>query len=217
MTLALVIGNKAYSSWSLRPWLAMKMAGLTFEEILIPLQQPGTKAEMLKNAPNGQVPALHHDGVTVWESIAILEYVNERLAEGRLWPQDGAARALARSISAEMHAGFGALRGHCPMNVRRRPEPYPLTPEAARDVARIEAIWRDARLRFGQGGPFLFGAFSNADAMFAPVVNRLHFYALPVGLETRAYMDSVLGLPPNVQWRADAALEPWVIADSERY
>lgn len=217
MTVQLVIGNKAYSSWSLRPWLAMKQIGLAFDEVMIRLQQPETKAEMLKHAPNGQVPVLHHDGVTVWETLAILEYVNETFANGRLWPQDRAARALARAISAEMHSGFGALRGHCPMNVRRRLEPYALTPEAARDVTRIIALMRDARARFGQGGPFLFGTFSNADAMFAPVVNRLHFYALDVPADIRAYMDAVLSLPANVAWRADAAKEPWVIADSERY
>lgn len=217
MGVQLVIGNKAYSSWSLRPWLAMKQIGLAFDEVLIRLQQPETKAEMLKHAPNGQVPVLHHDGVTVWETLAILEYVNETFADGRLWPEDRAARALARAISAEMHSGFGALRGHCPMNVRRRLEPYALTPEAARDVNRIIALMRDARARFGQGGPFLFGSFSNADAMFAPVVNRLHFYALDVPDDIRAYMDTILGLPASVAWRAEAAKEPWVIADSERY
>ena len=217
MSRTLVIGNKAYSSWSLRPWIAMKQIGLPFDEIVISMHMPGTKAEMLAHAPTGKVPVLKDNGVVVWETLAILEYLNETYANDTLWPKDRAARAHARAIANEMHAGFGALRNHCPMNVRRRLEPYALTPEVAEDVARIEAMWTEARQRYGQGGPFLFGAFSNADAMFAPVVNRLHYYVIPVSSVVRGYMDAVLALPATKEWNAAAAKETWVIDDSERY
>lgn len=217
MSRTLVIGNKAYSSWSLRPWIAMKQIGLTFDEIVISMAQPGTKAEMLAHAPTGKVPVLKDGDVAVWETLAILEYLNETYANDTLWPKDKAARAHARAIASEMHAGFGALRSHCPMNVRRRPEPYALTPDVMQDVARIEAMWTEARQRYGQGGPFLFGVFSAADAMFAPVVNRLHDYVIPVSPVIRAYIDAVRALPAMQEWNAAAAKEPWVIADSERY
>lgn len=217
MALTLVMGNKAYSSWSLRPWMAMTQLSLSFEEIVIPMAMPNTKALFYKHGPTGLAPVLKDGDIVVWETLAILEYLNETYADGTLWPADKAARAMARAVSNEMHAGFSALRSHCPMNVRRRLEPYALTPEVQKDVARIEAIWTEARERFGQGGPFLFGAFSNADAMFAPVVHRLHFYCVPVSAPVRAYMDTVLALPSTRAWIAAAHAEPWIIDSSERY
>lgn len=217
MTLKLIIGNKAYSSWSLRPWLALKHLGIPFVDEVVPMGLPTTRAETLKHGANFTLPILKDGDITVWETLAILEYLNDNQAGGALWPQQKAARAHARAISNEMHAGFSPLRSHCPMNVRRRREPYALPPEAQANVARIEALWADARARFGAGGPFLYGAFSAADAMYAPVVMRLHFYAIPVSAESRAYMDMILALPATRAWLADATAEPWVIAESEVY
>jgi glutathione S-transferase len=215
----LVIGNKNYSSWSLRPWIAMKQIGLAFEEIIIPMVLPGTKAEMLKYAPTGQVPILIDGDITVFETIAILEYLNDRYPDAGLWPADIAARAHARAISAEMHAGFGALRRDCPMNMRRPVKRHIVSPEAQRHVARIDAIWTDARSRFGNGGDrkgdFLFGAFTNADAMFAPIVNRFHVYDLPRSKTAQAYMDVMMALPAWQAWEKDSRAETWVIAGSE--
>jgi glutathione S-transferase len=211
----LVIGNKNYSSWSLRPWLAMKHIGLTFEEIIIPMVLPGTKAEMLKYAPTGQVPVLIDGDVTVFETIAILEYLNDTFPMAGLWPKDTAARAHARAISAEMHAGFGALRRDCPMNMRRPVKKHMVSPEAQKHVARIDALWSDARKRFGAGGEFLFGSFTNADAMFAPVVNRFHVYDLPRSKTAQAYMDAIMALPAWQDWEQAARAESWVIAESE--
>lgn len=217
MTLQLIIGNKAYSSWSLRPWLALKHLAIPFTDVVVPMGLPTTRAETLKHGANFTLPILKDGDITVWETLAILEYINDNYAGGALWPQERAARAHARAIANEMHAGFAPLRSHCPMNVRRRQQPYALTPEAAADVARIEALWAEARRRFGADGPFLYGAFSAADAMYAPVVMRLHFYAVPVTGEIRAYMDTILDLAATRAWLADAAREPWVIAQSEVY
>lgn len=217
MSLTLVIGNKAYSSWSLRPWLAMKHLGLAFDEVLVLMGLPSTRPDVLKHGASTTIPILKDGDILVWETLAILEYLNETYAGGALWPKDKAARAHARAISNEMHAGFGALRARCPMNVRRRVEPYALTPEAQQNVDRIQAIWSEARQRYGADGPFLYGAFSAADAMYAPVVMRLHFYAIPVNALSRAYMDAILAHPAMRQWLDDAAREPWVIASSEVY
>ncbi len=161
----LVIANKCYSSWSLRPWLLMKQLGLAFDEVLIPLDQPDTKAEILKHSPAGKVPILIDGDVTVWESLAIMDHVGEAHEDAAVWPRDPPARAMARSIAAEMHAGFQALRSACPMNLGKRYAPRDRGEAVAQDVARVTAIWREARGRFGAGGPFLFGAFSAADAM----------------------------------------------------
>lgn len=216
MALTLYIGNKAYSSWSLRPWVAMTHAGIRFEEVLIPLDQPDTKAKILAVSPSGRVPALRDGAILIWESLAILDYVDEFYARGRLWPMDRAARALAKSIACEMHAGFTALRSACPHNCRRDPaKPFAISEAVRADVVRIEALWREARGRFGQNGQFLFGTFSAADAMYAPVVNRLHHYGIPVAADTRAYMDAVLALPAMLAWKKAADAEPWVIAGSE--
>lgn len=216
-TLTLVIANKAYSSWSLRPWLALRMAGLAFEEVVIPLRQPETKAEIAKHSGAGKVPVLHDGGITVWESLAILEYIAERAPEAGLWPVEIHARAAARAISAEMHAGFTALRSQMPMNVRASLPGRGRTPEVAAEIARITEIWRSCRTRFGDAGPFLFGRFTNADAMFAPVVTRFRTYGVEAEVDdvSKAYIASVLSLPPMLEWVAAAKVEPWSIADYE--
>ncbi len=211
----LVIGNKAYSSWSLRPWIAMKQMGLTFDEIVIPMAQPETRAQMLKYAPTGLVPTLIDGHVTIFETLAILEYLNDKYPDADLWPRDTAARAHARAVACEMHAGFAALRRDCPFNIRRAVRKHELSPEAQRNAARIDTLWSDCRTRFGSGGPFLFGPFTAADAMYAPVVNRLHVYDVPRSPTAQAYMDTMMALPAWQLWAKDAAHEPWVIETSE--
>ncbi|CBS88069.1 glutathione S-transferase family protein [Azospirillum lipoferum] len=209
--LTLVMGNKAYSSWSLRPWLAIKQAGLAFAEIVIPLRQPDTAARIAEHSPSGRVPSLTHDGLTVWDSLAICEYVAELAPDAQLWPADRAARAVARAVSAEMHSGFVSLRSTMSMDLKRDRKGQGMTEATAADIARIEALWADARSRFGSpaGGPFLFGAFTVADAMFAPVVTRLETYGVAVSPVSRAYMDAVLALPAMREWIAAANAEPW--------
>ena len=210
MPLTLVIGNKNYSSWSLRPWIAMKATGIAFDEVVIPLDTEEFKTRMSKISGTGKVPVLLDGGIEVWESLAILEYLAERFPTARLWPADPAARAHARAIAAEMHAGFLPLRRACPMNMHRPVKPLALSEEAAANVARIEAMWADCRSRFGRGGPFLFGAFGAADAMYAPVVSRLHTYAVPVGATARAYVEAVRALPAWAEWTDAALRETWV-------
>ena len=211
----LVIGNKNYSSWSLRPWLAMKMAGQSFEEIVIPLRQQASAAEIARHSPAGKVPVLHHGETTVWESIAILEYLAEAIPEARLWPEHREARAVARAVSAEMHAGFAALRTHMPMNIRATKAERGRTPDVDKDIRRIVALWEDCRARFGEGGPFLFGRFNNADAMYAPVVTRFKTYGVELQGAARAYADAISALPPMVEWYAAAKDEPWSIPESD--
>lgn len=219
MALTLVIGNKNYSSWSFRPWIAMRATGIDFDEILIPFGQPLGNPEFKQRArkysPAGLVPVLIDDDVNVWESLAIIEYLAERHPEAKLWPEDRKSRALARSICAEMHAGFSRLRGQCPMNMRRKPRARELTAAVQADVARIEEIWGECRARFGKGGPFLFGAFTAADAMFAPVVARFHVYAVPVGATANAYMKAVMALPAWADWASASGKEPWIVAEDE--
>jgi glutathione S-transferase len=215
MTLKLIIGNKNYSSWSFRPWLAMKVAGIAFDEQVISLDAEDFKALVTKVSGTGKVPALADGGVHVWESLAILEYLAETFPQVHLWPADPQARAQARAIAAEMHAGFVPLRRELPMNMWRPVKPRQLTPEAAANVARIDAMWTDCRNRFGAGGPFLFGAFGAADAMYAPVVSRFHTYGVTVGPVSRAYMDAVMALPAFAEWRAAALREPWILAEDE--
>ena len=210
----LTIGNKNYSSWSMRPWFAMKVAGILFEETVISLNAPDFK-ERLKLSGTGKVPVLADGTVRVWESLAILEYLAETVPVAKLWPADAAARAHARAISNEMHAGFLPLRRQCPMNMWRPVKKMELNAEAAANVARIDAMWSDCRARFGAGGPFLFGTFTAADAMYAPVVSRFHTYAVEVGAASRAYMAVVMALPAWAEWRAAALKEEWVLAEDE--
>lgn len=213
--LTLVVGNKCYSSWSLRPWLALRHHGIDFEEVTIPLDRPDTKAEILKHSPAGKVPVLIDGDVTVWDSLAILEHVAERFPEAMLWPEERRARAVARSVSAEMHAGFMALRRAMPMNLAKRFAERDRGEDVARDIARVSEIWRTARRDFGHGGDFLFGQFTAADAMFAPVVSRFHTYSVPADDEIRRYMAAVMALPAFQAWRKGALAESWVLAHDE--
>jgi glutathione S-transferase len=210
----LVLANKLYSSWSLRPWLLLKQMGIPFDEIVIPLDTPTSKTEILKRSPAGKVPILIDGAVTVWESIAIMEYAADAYG-APVWPQDRAARAMARAVAAEMHAGFQALRSACPMNLGKKFAERNRGGSVGQNVARFESIVREARGRFGRGGPFLFGAFSAADAMYAPVVTRLDTYSIPVAAETRAYMDAILSLPSFGEWLAAALRETWVVREDE--
>jgi len=213
--LHLVIGNKNYSSWSLRPWMAMTMAGIPFRETVIPLDTPETASLIAQHSAAGRVPVLHHGRQRVWESLAIMEYVAELFPEKHLWPRAVSARAVARCVSHEMHAGFSALRGACPMNLRRPQRPVPMSEAVLKDVARIEQIWRECRERFGKGGKFLFGRFSIADAMYAPVVTRFETYQVPVAEDTRAYMQAVIGTAAFTAWRDAALKEPWIVPSDE--
>lgn len=205
----LVIGNKNYSSWSLRPWLAMKMAGIEFSEERICLDQVDTKARILAVSSAGRVPVLVDGELTVWDSLAICEYVNETYAGGRLWPAGRVERARARSVVAEMHSGFTALRGSMSMNIRARlPEKGAAAlgrPEVATDVERITTLWTECLER--SGGPFLFGGFSIADAFYAPVVTRFRTYGVPLSGLLSAYSERIFALDPMVEWVAAAAAE----------
>jgi glutathione S-transferase len=202
MSLTLVIGNKNYSSWSMRPWLALRASNIPFEEVFIPLytDNPADKARILSFSRAGKVPALVDGDITVWDSLAIIEYLAERFPDAKLWPADRAMRAHARSISAEMHSGFMALRNECGMNLHRPVGPVSLSADAKANIARVEEIWRDCRQRYGKGGPFLFGAFGGADAMYAPVVHRFRTYAIEVGAEASAYMETMMALPAFREW-----------------
>jgi glutathione S-transferase len=213
--LKLILGNKNYSSWSFRPWIGMKVAGIAFEEEVIPLNAPDFKQRVGQFSGSGKVPVLLDGEIRVWESLAILEYAAEKFPDAGLWPRDAAARAHARSIAAEMHAGFVPLRRHCPMNMWRPAKRLPLTPEAAADVRRIDAMWADCRARFGKGGPFLFGPFTAADAMYAPVVARFHTYAIDVSPAAQSYMAAMMALPAWAEWVAAARAEPWVLPHDE--
>jgi glutathione S-transferase len=215
MALKLIIGNKNYSSWSLRPWIAMKVAGIAFDEEVISLSATDFKARVSEVSRTGKVPALVDGDVHVWESLAILEYLAEKYPRARLWPADAAPRALARAIAAEMHAGFVPLRRHLPMNMWRPVMRRELNPEVEANVRRIEEMWIDCRTRYGAGGAFLFGPFGAADAMYAPVVSRLHTYAVEVSEAARAYMDAVMALPAWGEWRVAALAEPWVLPEDE--
>jgi len=211
MALTLVIGNRNYSSWSLRPWLAMKMAGVSFDEIRIPLGQPDTKANILRHSPTGKVPCLIEAAgrLTVWDSLAICEYVNEAYADGRLWPEERAARARARAVAAEMHSGFAALRTHMSMDIRarrfERGAAALARDDVAADVARIRALWSNALA--ASNGAYLFGAFSIADAFFAPVVMRFITYGVELTPALAEYRDRIAGLEPMQQWIAAATAE----------
>jgi glutathione S-transferase len=213
MPLTLVIGNKAYSSWSMRPWFLLETLGVPFQEVVIPLYQDGSKPKLLSHAPTGKVPVLRDGGQTVWDTLSIAEYLAETFPDLPVWPRDKAARALARSLCAEMHSSYQALRQQCPTNFRRdnRAEPLALDDAAKADVARIEQAWRDARAKFGAGGPFLFGEFCAADAFFAPVVSRFEVYGAPLSADSRAYCQAIMALPAWKKWRAGAQAESWII------
>ncbi|NJM29969.1 MAG: glutathione S-transferase family protein [Rhizobiales bacterium] len=213
--LQLVIGNKNYSSWSMRPWLAMTQAGIKFQEVFVQLDTPKFLREIRKHSGAARVPVLHHGDLTIWDSLAILEYVADVYPAKNLWPKNRNARAQARSACAEMHAGFQALRNACPMNLRRPARAVPMNDAIKNDIARIETIWRACRKHYGKGGPFLFGKFSNADAMYAPAVTRFETYAIPVAKDTRCYMDAILSLPSFKTWKDAALKETWVIPDDE--
>jgi glutathione S-transferase len=213
MTLKLVIGNKNYSSWSMRPWLALRANDIAFEEVFIPLYTgDADKQRILGVTRSGKVPALVDGDVTVWDSLAIIEYLAERFPDARLWPEDRASRAHARSISAEMHSGFMALRSECPMNLHRPVRGIALSEDARANIARIQAIWLECRKRHGKRGPFLFGAFGAADAMFAPVVYRFRTFAIEVASEVQAYMDTMLALPAVQEW-TEAGLAETLLID----
>ncbi len=213
----LIVGNKNYSSWSLRPYMALKMAGVPFTDKLVRLLVPETPKVLAKYKATGKLPLLVHNGLVVWDTLAIIEYAAETWPSKNLWPRNMKSRARARSVSAEMHSSFGPLRNACPMNLRRERKlpPGGVTPDIAKDVARIEAIWADCRKQFGKGGPFLFGKFSAADAMFAPVCARFETFAIPVSKTSQAYMDAVFATLAFQQWKSDAAKESWVIAEDE--
>ena len=214
----LVIANKNYSSWSLRPWIAMKTLGIAFEEVLIPFgspldNNPDFKTRLAPYTPAGKVPVLIDGDTHVWETLAILEYLAERYPEHRLWPSNTQARAEARVLASEMHAGFAALRGECPMNIRRPIKPRTLGAAAQADVARIESMWQRARAR--SGGPFLFGRFGAVDAMYAPVATRLNTYGIAVSRDTRDYIEAIMALPAFAAWRAAAIAETWIVPEDE--
>jgi glutathione S-transferase len=211
----LIIGNKKYSSWSLRPWIALTVAGIPFEERVIPFESEVFRREVGGVSGTGKVPVLIDGDIKIWESLAILEYLAEKFPDASLWPKDVAARAHARVVANEMHAGFQAMRNHLPCNFARRVIKRDLMPEVVANVKRIETLWADCRARFGGGGPFLFGTFSNADAMYAPVVGRFHTYDVDVGEVTRAYMKAMMALPAWQQWVAAGIKEPWLFAEDE--
>lgn len=211
----LVIGNKNYSSWSLRPWLLLRQHGIAFDEVRLPLETAQFAAEIARWSPSRRVPALRHGDVAIWDSLAICEYVNETFLGGAGWPTDAATRALARAVSAEMHAGFVALRTAMPMNARRRRPSPSIAPEVLADLARIGELWADCRTRFGADGEFLFGSFSIADAMYAPVALRIVGYDAPIDARSRAYVDALLGLEALQEWLRDAAAEAEAVASTD--
>lgn len=215
MALTLIIGNKNYSSWSMRPWFAMKALGIPFAETVIPLYIPGSRERILGESQSGKVPCLIDGDIKVWDSLAIMEYLNEKFPDKKLWPQDVAARAQARSVSAEMHSGFGSMRTDLTMNMRRKPGRVRMTEGALADIERIQRSWTDCRARYGKGGPFLFGALCAADAMYAPVVSRFATYDVQVSAPVRRYMDAIMALPAWREWADAAAAEEWVIEKFE--
>lgn len=208
----LIIANKLYSSWSMRPWLVMRAVGLDFQETVIPLRQHDTAERIRAYSPSGKVPVLIDGDVKVWESLAIISYLADKYPQKPIWPEGAAARAHAKSIAMEMHGGFQPLRMACPMNLGKRFMPPAMTDDLKSAIARVEEIWSEARARFGSGGPYLFGVrFTAADAMFAPVAARLDGYSIPVAKETRAYIDAIYAHPAFVGWRDAALKEPWTI------
>lgn len=225
MSLTLVIGNKNYSSWSMRPWVLLKQFGIPFEEIMLKFESPEWAARIASFTPSGKVPTLWDGQVgiktslAVWETTAIVEYIADQFPQFNIWPRDRAARAMARAVAAEMHAGFQALRGNMPMNIRCRYPGKGMNAVVAQDVARIEAIWRGARQLFGArtDAPFLFGQFCAADAMFAPVVMRFATYSPPLSADSIAYCDAITAAPGIAAWIAEAKKETEFVGFDEPY
>ena len=216
MALKLVIGNKNYSSWSMRPWLALRANDIAFDEVFIPLYTGAAdKKRILGFTDSGKVPALIDGDVTIWDSLAIIEYLAEKFPQARLWPEHRGRRAHARSISAEMHSGFAALRNECGMNLHRPVGAIALSADARDNIARIQQIWIECRERYREFGPFLFGAFGGADAMFAPVVHRFRGYAIEVTPAVQGYMDAMTALPAFQQWTRGGLAETLVIPKFE--
>jgi len=211
----LVVGNKNYSSWSLRGFLAARAAGVAFDEVLVRLSEPGSRAELLRHSPAGKVPVLKHGELAIWDSLAIIEYLAEIRPESGLWPSDVGARAHARAISAEMHSGFSALRAHMPMNLRKSLPGKGRGRDVADDIERIGAIWADCRTAYAEGGPFLFGRFGAADVMYTPVATRFRTYAVELDELCQAYVDAVLARPDFLAWHEAALEEPWAIPEDE--
>ena len=214
--ITIVLGNKNYSSWSLRPWLALKHAGAAFDEVVIPLYRDGSKEKILSWSPAGKVPILRHGDIIVWESLAICEYLADGFPAALLWPQDRGPRAVARSVSTEMHGGFATLRQNLPMDMSRRHPGAERIEKAQADIDRVTTIWRECRQCFGAAGatvkgPFLFGGFTIADAMYAPIATRFLTYGVTLDPVCAAYVDAVMDLPAMREWGAAAAAEPWVI------
>lgn len=212
----LLIGNKVYSSWSMRPWILMTELAIPFEEKVIRLRQGDTGSRIREHAGSGKVPVVIDGDVTVWESIAICEYLAERYPDRGVWPKERAARAHARAVSSEMHAGFMALRKAYPFNITRRFAASDMSADVKGDIARINEIFDEARTRFGKGGPFLYGEFSAADAMYAPVVSRFHTYSIHLDAVAGAYCQTMRNLPSYKAWVDAACKESWVIDDVER-
>ncbi|QCS63207.1 glutathione S-transferase family protein [Achromobacter denitrificans] len=213
----LIIGNKNYSSWSLRPWIALRVAGIPFTEQKLGFFTEEFTRRVGAVSPAGLVPVLLDGEFAVWDTLAICEYLAERHPEARLWPQDAKARARARSLAAQMHSGFGAMRQALPMNVEAHLPGIDFPPAAQQDISRLQAIWHDTRAEFGQGGPFLFGEFTIADAFFAPVVSRFTTYGIAAAGPVRDYMDAVLALPAMQEWTRDALAEATFVVEDEPY
>lgn len=213
----LTIGNKCYSSWSLRPWLLMKAFAIPFTETVVPLNTPEFRNSVNAISGAGKVPVLQDGDLTVWDSLAIAEFIADRYPEKPIWPVDPNARAHARASSAEMHSGFVALRSACPMNLGKRFATRDRGADVARDCARISHLWREARERYGcqAGGDFLYGGFSAADAMYAPVVTRFDTYSIDVDRDTRTYMDAILAMPEFEEWKRAGLAESWIVEHDE--
>lgn len=213
----LIIGNKAYSSWSLRGWLAAKQSGLLFEELTVPLYDDHWEDRKRKHdlvPSSGKVPILWDGETVVWDSLAILEWLSDKAGRDRFWPKDDVARGMARAMTAEMHSSYMALRRECPMNTRRTFAGHAVSEEAQRDAVRILQLWAEARARFGKGGPYLFGTFSAVDIMFAPIVSRFVTYQFTLPGFAQAYVDTIMQHPWMQSWYAAAENEEWVL---ERY
>jgi glutathione S-transferase len=210
VALKLVIGSKSFSSWSLRPWLALEHAAAPYEEILISFGDPDWREQIKRYSPSGKVPYLIDGTLGIWDSLAIVEYLHEKFPAAKLWPSDPAARALARSVVAEMHSGFAALRSSMPMDLQISAPGEGHTPEALADAERVQEIWRTCRERHGAAGPYLFGAFSAADCFYAPVVFRFLSYGVLLDPNAKAYCDAMLSHAAVAKWRAAALREPHV-------